>query len=110
LSQASIAAAGTEFSGRWIGFILKRLVLGHFLLRIDLSRSRAVTPRYGLNLPGLLQLIEVLWQNELDFRDGRKDYADQDAKLNRFDCDELLFADDPESPCWDHVNRESGRR
>lgn len=80
----TIGAFGCEISERTVRAILKGLSppTSDFLIRIQLSRDVSVTPMYGLNLPGFLELVAVMWEAAIqeveDRRSGKYDTDERD--------------------------------
>ena len=62
--KPTLGIGGCGLGERTIARILAELAppKSNFLIKVRLGRKDAVTPFYGLNLPGFLELIKIWWE------------------------------------------------
>ena len=59
---------------------LKRLTKSGVIIKLQLPRSKAVTPLYGLNVPVILACLDVWWEEAIEERDPNLDNIDALAR------------------------------
>jgi len=72
----TLGISGTPFKESSVKRILAQLTKEQVLVKLQLSRSKAVTPLYGLNVPILLQFLDVWWENAIRDKDLSEKYLD----------------------------------
>jgi len=72
--KPAIGIGGCGLGERTIARILASLSEYHYLIKVRLDPKVAITPLYGINLPGFLQLTKMRWEeavvSELEAKDS----------------------------------------